>query len=68
MKTNRRAQSKTMAIEDASPITEAHNSELTQEDVAKRAYENYEREGGLHGNDLEHWLAAEAGLLAERNI
>ncbi len=68
MTTNRRTQSKTVAIEDASPITEAYNSENTREEIAGQAFENYEREGGNHGSDLEHWLAAEAGLLAERSI
>ena len=68
MTTNRRTQSKTVAIEDASPITEAYNSENTREEVAERAFDNSEREGGNHGSDLEHWLAAEAGLLAERSI
>lgn len=68
MTTNRRTQSKTVAIEDASPITEAYNSENASEEFAERASGNYEQEGGNHGSDLEHWLAAEAGLLAEQSF
>jgi hypothetical protein len=36
------------------------------EDIAARAYDIYEREGRPEGRDLEHWLAAETQLLAER--
>ncbi len=68
MNTNRRTQSKTIAIEDASPISEAYNSENSRVEVAERSFENYEREGGNHGSDLDHWLAAEAGLLAEQSF
>ena len=30
-----------------------------QEEIAKRAYAIWEREGRPHGRDLEHWLTAE---------
>jgi hypothetical protein len=33
-------------------------------EVARRAYEIWEREGRPHGVDLEHWLRAEAELAA----
>ena len=46
--------------------THAHTP--TPEEVSRRAYENYESEGYRDGSDVEHWLAAEAGLLAERNF
>lgn len=67
MKTNRRTQSKTMAIEDASPFMGGYNS-TNSEEGSERSYESCEREAGLHGSDLEHWLAAEAGMFAERGI
>ena len=35
--------------------------------VARKAYFNYENEGSLPGHDVQHWLAAEAELIAERN-
>jgi hypothetical protein len=34
----------------------------TYEEVARRAYEIYEREGCLPGRDFENWLKAEAEL------
>ena len=66
MKTNIRSHTKSIA--DASPFAEEYDNAPTPEEVAQRAYENYESEGSQDGNDVEHWLAAEAGLLAERNI
>jgi hypothetical protein len=37
------------------------------DEVARRAYFTYENEGSQPGRDVQHWLAAEAQLLAERN-
>lgn len=68
MKTNKRSQSKSIPIADASPISESYHDKPTPEEVAQRAYENYESDGSQHGNDVEHWLAAEAGLLTDRNL
>ena len=34
----------------------------TYDDIARRAYQIYEREGRVAGRDLENWLAAEAEL------
>ncbi len=68
MKANDRSQTKTTAIADASPFAEGYANTPTPEEVSRRAYENYESEGYRDGSDVEHWLAAEAGLLAERNF
>ena len=38
------------------------------DEVARRAYFSYVNEGSPHGRDVQHWLAAEAELLAERNL
>jgi hypothetical protein len=38
--------------------------EITQEDIAKRAYEIYLQRGGMEGADLEDWLIAERELLS----
>jgi hypothetical protein len=38
----------------------------TVDEVAHRAYEIYEHDGSLPGFDVQHWLAAEAQLTAER--
>ncbi len=37
------------------------------EEVARRAYFNYLNQGSLPGQDVEHWLAAEAEVIAECN-
>jgi hypothetical protein len=38
------------------------------DEVARRAYFSYVNEGSLPGHDVQHWLEAEAHLLAERNL
>jgi hypothetical protein len=40
-------------------VPEAFNN---PEEVARRAYEIYQRRGGNHGSDLDDWLAAEREL------
>ncbi len=37
------------------------------DEVARRAYFTYTNEGSRPGRDVQHWLAAEAELIAERN-
>jgi hypothetical protein len=37
------------------------------DEVARRAYFSYLNEGSPQGRDVQHWLAAEAELIAERN-
>jgi hypothetical protein len=38
------------------------------DEVARRAYISYVNQGSLPGHDVQHWLQAEADLLAERNL
>jgi hypothetical protein len=38
------------------------------DEIARRAYFNYESQGSVPGHDIQHWLKAEAELLAERNL
>jgi hypothetical protein len=38
------------------------------DEVARMAYFSYVNEGSLPGRDVQHWLKAEADLLAERNL
>jgi hypothetical protein len=38
------------------------------EEVARRAYFSYVNQGSMPGHDVQHWLEAEAQLLAERNL
>jgi hypothetical protein len=38
------------------------------DEVAKRAYFSFVNEGSLPGQDVQHWLAAEAEMIAEHNL
>jgi hypothetical protein len=38
------------------------------DEVARRAYFTYVNEGSLDGHEVQHWLTAEAELIAERNL
>ena len=38
------------------------------DEVARKAYFSYENEGSQPGHDVQHWLKAEADLIAERNL
>ena len=38
------------------------------DEVARRAYFTYVNQGSLPGHDVQHWLEAEAHLLAQRNL
>ena len=38
------------------------------DEVARRAYFSYVNQGSLPGHDVQHWLEAEAHLLAKRNL
>jgi hypothetical protein len=38
------------------------------DEVARRAYFSYVNQGSLPGNAVQHWLEAEAQLLAERKL
>jgi hypothetical protein len=42
--------------------TEALRARPSDEEIARRAYEIYEREGCQPGTDLQNWLKAEAEL------
>jgi hypothetical protein len=37
------------------------------DEVARRAYFAYENQGSQPGHEVQHWLQAEAELIAERN-
>jgi hypothetical protein len=38
------------------------------DEVARRAYFSYVNQGSPQGHEVQHWLAAEAQLLAERKL
>ena len=61
----------------ASPVRPTPAADLNQsskdfvpspDEVARRAYFTYVNQGSLPGHDVQHWLDAEAQLLAERNL
>jgi len=43
-------------------------NELTHEEIARQAYEIYEKCGREDGKDLEHWLEAERILRTHQNF
>jgi hypothetical protein len=38
------------------------------DEVARRAYFSYVNQGSQPGHEVQHWLEAEAELIAERNL
>ena len=40
----------------------------SSDEVARRAYFSYVNQGSRPGHDVQHWLEAEAQLLAERKL
>ncbi len=38
------------------------------DEVARKAYFTYVNEGSRDGHEVQHWLQAEAELIAERNL
>lgn len=38
------------------------------DEVARKAYFTYVNQGSLPGHEVQHWLEAEAELIAERNL
>ena len=52
--------------ESSSPTTEkprAAKNQLTQEEIALRAYQIYQERGATPGNEFEDWIEAERQLL-----
>jgi len=41
---------------------------MSPDDVAREAYFTYVNDGSPSGRDVQHWLDAEAQLIAERNL
>jgi len=44
------------------------NSVPSPDEVARKAYFAFENERSQPGHDVQHWLQAEADLIAERNL
>ncbi len=64
--TQKSAASQSMA---AAELIEGENNFVPPPDeVARRAYFSYVNQGSPQGHEVQHWLAAEAQLLAERKL
>jgi len=46
-------------------VQNANGRAVSDAQIAKRAYEKYERRGRFHGHDQEDWAAASRELVAE---
>ena len=75
MKHNKLSQDHNQTLASASqPIAAADLSQNeiefapSPDEVARRAFFSYLNQGSLPGRDVQHWLEAEAHLLAERNL
>ena len=51
----------------AAPNTDEINFTPAPDEVARRAYFSYVNQGSRPGHEVQHWLKAEADLIAERN-
>jgi hypothetical protein len=58
--TRRSATDDTAPAHDMRDTTRA--AAVTHDEIARLAYELYERRGGEHGRDLDDWLLAESEL------
>jgi hypothetical protein len=43
----------------------AQTTPLRHDEIARRAYDLFVRDGAVHGRDMDHWLIAERQLLTE---
>ena len=75
MKHNKFSQDQNQEPASASRPTAAANLNRNEidfapsaDEVARRAYFSYVNQGSLQGHEVQHWLAAQAELIAERNL
>ena len=71
MKHNKYPQPQKTASAAASAAADLKQNEIdfvpSPDEVARRAYFSYVNQGSSSGHEVQHWLAAEAELIAERN-
>jgi Protein of unknown function (DUF2934) len=71
MKHNKYPQDKKSAVADQPAAANLNQDEVdfvpSPDEVARRAYFSYVNQGSSSGHEVQHWLAAEAELIAERN-
>jgi hypothetical protein len=59
-----KADERTAAADDRGPKSPAQPATVTNDDVARRAYDLYLGRGCEHGHDVDDWLQAERELRA----
>jgi hypothetical protein len=73
MKHDKFSPNHTQAASAARPAAAAESKQIdiellpSPDEVARRAYFAYVNQGSEPGHEVQHWLAAEAELIAERN-
>jgi hypothetical protein len=69
MKQNKYPQNQKPADATATAAAESNQNNFapSSDEVARKAYFNYVNQGSRPGHEVQHWLAAEAELIAERN-
>jgi hypothetical protein len=75
MKHNRHSKNQSQQSADAlqpTAVTALSQNEIdfvpSPDEVARRAYFTFVNQGSLPGHDVQHWLEAEAHLIAQRNL
>jgi hypothetical protein len=62
---------KTVGVTRPAAVADLNQNKIdfapSADEVARRAYFSYVNGGSRQGHDVQHWLEAEAHLLAERN-
>jgi hypothetical protein len=60
------AQSSSLGSSGGVELPQSRDGLISNEEIAARAYEIYEREGRSDGRAMDHWLQAENELRSER--
>jgi predicted HAD superfamily Cof-like phosphohydrolase len=72
MKQNKYPQNQKSTDSKAAAVAELNKNETdfapSADEVARKAYFTYVNQGSLSGHEVQHWLVAEAELIAERNL
>ncbi|HEY5043022.1 MAG TPA: DUF2934 domain-containing protein [Verrucomicrobiae bacterium] len=73
MKHNKSPQDQKQAsVSQSTADAESNKNEInfapSPDEVARKAYFSFVNQGSRDGHEVQHWLAAEAELIAERNL
>ena len=69
MKHNKHSQAQSVSAARPVPAAGQNETEFvpSPDEVARKAYFSYVNQGSKDGHEVQHWLTAEADLIAERN-